>query len=186
MVFCPCFSCEIFSFVDSCLFLQTEKRPNVFLQQENGKFVVCYKHFVLPMGKIVSEEEPIQAQNFWKRQNFCVCWIRRLVGIDFFNSMSFCGCLVMYMCIFWSFRTIFFSSFQVKFRRDGYSWKRRRNNSKAPREDHMKLKVFGVEVRFLYLLPWFCWYFFACLGVCFSRMFERLSCLGNAPKACTM
>ena len=34
-----------------------------------------------------------------------------------------------------------------KYRRDGYSWKKRRDG-KTIREDHMKLKVQGVEVSF--------------------------------------
>ena len=35
---------------------------------------------------------------------------------------------------------------KVKYRKDGYCWKKRRDG-KTTREDHMKLKVQGVEVR---------------------------------------
>ena len=38
-----------------------------------------------------------------------------------------------------------FSDFQVRYRRDGYCWKKRKDG-KTTREDHMKLKVQGMEV----------------------------------------
>ena len=37
------------------------------------------------------------------------------------------------------------SDFQVRYRRDGYCWKKRKDG-KTTREDHMKLKVQGMEV----------------------------------------
>eukprot|EP00117_Sycon_ciliatum_P012329 scpid49995/ scgid13444/ Calmodulin-binding transcription activator 1 len=38
-----------------------------------------------------------------------------------------------------------FDKREVKFKKDGYSWKRRKDG-RTPREDHMRLKVFGVEL----------------------------------------
>jgi hypothetical protein len=40
---------------------------------------------------------------------------------------------------------LLYSRSKCKYRRDGYYWKKRRDG-KTTREDHMKLKVNGVEV----------------------------------------
>lgn len=41
---------------------------------------------------------------------------------------------------------ILYNRKKVKYRKDGYSWKKRKDG-KTTREDHMKLKVKGMEVR---------------------------------------
>lgn len=41
---------------------------------------------------------------------------------------------------------ILYNRKKVKYRKDGYCWKKRKDG-KTTREDHMKLKVKGVEVR---------------------------------------
>ncbi|KAL6482984.1 hypothetical protein MHYP_G00078560 [Metynnis hypsauchen] len=41
---------------------------------------------------------------------------------------------------------ILYNRKKVKYRKDGYCWKKRKDG-KTTREDHMKLKVQGVEVR---------------------------------------
>jgi hypothetical protein len=41
---------------------------------------------------------------------------------------------------------VLYNRAQVKYRIDGYCWKKRRDG-KTTREDHMKLKVQGIEVR---------------------------------------
>ena len=43
-----------------------------------------------------------------------------------------------------------YSRKKVRYRRDGYCWKKRKDG-KTTREDHMKLKVQGIEVRSLKL-----------------------------------
>lgn len=43
---------------------------------------------------------------------------------------------------------ILYNRKKVKYRKDGYCWKKRKDG-KTTREDHMKLKVQGVEVRLL-------------------------------------
>lgn len=43
---------------------------------------------------------------------------------------------------------ILYNRKKVKYRKDGYCWKKRKDG-KTTREDHMKLKVQGVEVRVL-------------------------------------
>lgn len=45
---------------------------------------------------------------------------------------------------------ILYNRKKVKYRKDGYCWKKRKDG-KTTREDHMKLKVQGVEVRCLAL-----------------------------------
>eukprot|EP00064_Thunnus_orientalis_P011209 superscaffoldBa00001596_g11239 len=44
---------------------------------------------------------------------------------------------------------ILYNRKKVKYRKDGYCWKKRKDG-KTTREDHMKLKVQGVEVSGLY------------------------------------
>jgi calmodulin-binding transcription activator len=41
---------------------------------------------------------------------------------------------------------LLYSRKKVRYRRDGYCWKKRKDG-KTTREDHMKLKVQGTEVR---------------------------------------
>lgn len=41
--------------------------------------------------------------------------------------------------------TLLYSRKKVRYRRDGYCWKKRKDG-KTTREDHMKLKVQGIEV----------------------------------------
>lgn len=41
---------------------------------------------------------------------------------------------------------ILYNRKKVKYRKDGYCWKKRKDG-KTTREDHMKLKVQGVEVK---------------------------------------
>ena len=41
---------------------------------------------------------------------------------------------------------LLYSRKKVRYRRDGYCWKKRKDG-KTTREDHMKLKVQGMEVR---------------------------------------
>lgn len=43
---------------------------------------------------------------------------------------------------------ILYNRKKVKYRKDGYCWKKRKDG-KTTREDHMKLKVQGVEVSVL-------------------------------------
>lgn len=45
---------------------------------------------------------------------------------------------------------ILYNRKKVKYRKDGYCWKKRKDG-KTTREDHMKLKVQGVEVSLLVL-----------------------------------
>lgn len=45
---------------------------------------------------------------------------------------------------------LMYSRKKVRYRRDGYCWKKRKDG-KTTREDHMKLKVQGVEVRMHHL-----------------------------------
>ena len=45
---------------------------------------------------------------------------------------------------------LLYSRKKVRYRRDGYCWKKRKDG-KTTREDHMKLKVQGTEVRFNFL-----------------------------------
>ena len=52
--------------------------------------------------------------------------------------------------IYFSYRpksgsTLLYSRKKVRYRRDGYCWKKRKDG-KTTREDHMKLKVQGIEV----------------------------------------
>lgn len=44
---------------------------------------------------------------------------------------------------------LLYSRKKVRYRRDGYCWKKRKDG-KTTREDHMKLKVQGTEVRILF------------------------------------
>lgn len=44
---------------------------------------------------------------------------------------------------------ILYNRKKVKYRKDGYCWKKRKDG-KTTREDHMKLKVQGVEVSVLH------------------------------------
>ena len=44
---------------------------------------------------------------------------------------------------------LLYSRKKVRYRRDGYCWKKRKDG-KTTREDHMKLKVQGMEVRIFY------------------------------------
>ena len=46
--------------------------------------------------------------------------------------------------------TLLYSRKKVRYRRDGYCWKKRKDG-KTTREDHMKLKVQGIEVSCLAL-----------------------------------
>ena len=46
---------------------------------------------------------------------------------------------------------LLYSRKKVRYRRDGYCWKKRKDG-KTTREDHMKLKVQGTEVSILSLL----------------------------------
>ena len=51
---------------------------------------------------------------------------------------------------------LLYSRKKVRYRRDGYCWKKRKDG-KTTREDHMKLKVQGMEVIgpfFLVRIPW--------------------------------
>lgn len=43
---------------------------------------------------------------------------------------------------------LLYSRKKVRYRRDGYCWKKRKDG-KTTREDHMKLKVQGMEVRMM-------------------------------------
>ena len=45
--------------------------------------------------------------------------------------------------------TLLYSRKKVRYRRDGYCWKKRKDG-KTTREDHMKLKVQGIEVSLFY------------------------------------
>lgn len=49
---------------------------------------------------------------------------------------------------------ILYNRKKVKYRKDGYCWKKRKDG-KTTREDHMKLKVQGVEVSELTRFPRF-------------------------------
>lgn len=56
-------------------------------------------------------------------------------------------------CFYFYFRPksgsmLLYSRKKVRYRRDGYCWKKRKDG-KTTREDHMKLKVQGTEVSFL-------------------------------------
>ncbi len=44
---------------------------------------------------------------------------------------------------------LLYSRKKVRYRRDGYCWKKRKDG-KTTREDHMKLKVQGMEVRMMH------------------------------------
>lgn len=60
------------------------------------------------------------------------------------------------MYIFFYFRPksgsmLLYSRKKVRYRRDGYCWKKRKDG-KTTREDHMKLKVQGTEVKFTFCL----------------------------------
>lgn len=46
---------------------------------------------------------------------------------------------------------LLYSRKKVRYRRDGYCWKKRKDG-KTTREDHMKLKVQGTEVSIIYLI----------------------------------
>lgn len=46
---------------------------------------------------------------------------------------------------------LLYSRKKVRYRRDGYCWKKRKDG-KTTREDHMKLKVQGTEVRLNFFL----------------------------------
>lgn len=63
----------------------------------------------------------------------------------------FCVINIMKLFILSSIRPqngsmILYNRKKVKYRKDGYCWKKRKDG-KTTREDHMKLKVQGVEVR---------------------------------------
>ena len=47
---------------------------------------------------------------------------------------------------------LLYSRKKVRYRRDGYCWKKRKDG-KTTREDHMKLKVQGMEVSACFFLP---------------------------------
>ena len=64
-----------------------------------------------------------------------------------------CGHIHFYKFIYVSYfrpksgSTLLYSRKKVRYRRDGYCWKKRKDG-KTTREDHMKLKVQGIEVSF--------------------------------------
>lgn len=54
---------------------------------------------------------------------------------------------------------LLYSRKKVRYRRDGYCWKKRKDG-KTTREDHMKLKVQGIEVSATHTLPVQCFAWF--------------------------
>ena len=64
---------------------------------------------------------------------------------------------------------LLYSRKKVRYRRDGYCWKKRKDG-KTTREDHMKLKVQGMEVSSI-------------KSICFCKLFTTTYCVNSTRQA---
>lgn len=72
--------------------------------------------------------------------------------------------LILILCSYFAFcifrpksgSMLLYSRKKVRYRRDGYCWKKRKDG-KTTREDHMKLKVQGTEVSAIFTCIWNIW-----------------------------
>lgn len=107
----------------------------------------------------------------WKIYNYSEAHYKKSILLNSLNLLKIVLFILKFIYRPKSGSMLLYSRKKVRYRRDGYCWKKRKDG-KTTREDHMKLKVQGTEV--IQFLLFFTTRFFFC---CCQEIFITINCI---------